>query len=330
MARAFFHLLQKDFRLMVSSRFFVLALLSLVLYSAYIQFVYAGLDQAMYPVCVYDPAGSLPDVPACVTRVDSRAALEEACADRYTVGVDLSGQTVRVYMLSCGSGTTDHYRALWGQAVLRGGLDGHAEVIGINSLEMKNRREITAEFLFFELAAVGFLGLASMLFKEKQMGVIRVHGVLPVSRPLFILSKLVLLLASDLVFAALLTLINLGAAQGMAVLPGVLVQAGILSVIMALVGFLCAVRLPDFKQFSLFYLVLAVFVTTPVFLAGQTGVDWDWIVYHPMYHLFMAMKGAYFSSPGPGAPYYAVCLGAAALLFFLARRALEHEMAKEG
>ena len=93
------------------------------------------------------------------------------------------------------------------------------------------------------------------------MGVIRVHGILPVNRTMFILSKLSVFLVSDLAFAALLTVINLGLGPGAAVLPAVLLQAGILSLIMALIGFFCAVRLPDFKQFSLLYLVLAVFIT---------------------------------------------------------------------
>ena len=213
---------------------------------------------------------------------------------------------------------------VWGEAVLNGNVDGQAGVIGTSNKEMKNRREITAEFLFFELSAVGFLGLASMLFKEKQMGVIRVHGILPVRRSMFILSKLLLM------FTSLLTVINLGVPYAIDVLLEVLLQAGILSLIMALVGFFCAIRLPDFKQFSLFYLVLAVFVTTPVFLAGQTGIAWDWIVYHPMYHLFEAMKAAYFSTSMAEAPYYLICFGATILLFLLVYQTLNREMAKEG
>lgn len=78
------------------------------------------------------------------------------------------------------------------------------------------------------------MGLASMLFKEKQMGVIRVHGILPVRRSMFILSKLLLLFLSDLTFTVLLTVVNLGIPYAINVLPGVLLQAGILSLIMAL------------------------------------------------------------------------------------------------
>lgn len=326
----FSHLLKKDFRLMVSGKFFLLALLSLFLYSCYINFVYVDLDQKIYPVYLYDPQDKLPVSSEYVVKLDSREALEAACADQYSVGIDVSHVVPEVYMLSCGMETTDHYRMSWGEAILHGNVGGQAERIGANTREMKNRREITAEFLFFELTAVGFLGLASMLFKEKQMGVIRVHGILPVCRGVFILSKLLLLLCSDLVFTILLTVINLGVSEAVEALAGVLLQAGILSLIMALVGFLCAVRLPDFKQFSLFYLILAVFVTTPVFLAGQTGMKWNWIVYHPMYHLFEAMKGAFFLTPMTKAPYYLACAGTIILLFLLSYQTLNREMAKEG
>ena len=169
-----------------------------------------------------------------------------------------------------------------------------------------------------------------MLFKEKQMGVIRVHAVLSVQKGAFILSKLILILFADLLFAALLTLCNLGVSAGVEVLPKVLVQAGILSMIMAMAGFFFSITLPDFKQFSLLYLVLAVFITTPVFLAGQTGVEMSWIKFHPMYHLFAAMKNAYFQAPVKNGFYYAGCLMSIFLLFLLARYGLDREMKREG
>ena len=170
MWRGFYHLLKKDFKLMLSSKFFLLALISLILYSCYINFVYVNLDQEMYPVYLYDPQGKVSVNSQYLTRVDSREALETACADQYSVGFDFSDVEPELYMISCGLETTDHYRIIWGEAVLQGNTDGQADMIGTNDKEMKNRREITAEFLFFELSAVGFLGLASMLFKEKQMG----------------------------------------------------------------------------------------------------------------------------------------------------------------
>lgn len=330
MWRGFLSLLKKDVQLMLSGKFFLLAFGSLVLYSCYINFVYVKIDQQIYPVYLYDPQGEQIEISEYVTKVESREALEEACTDQYSVGADFSGDEPELYLFSSGSDTADHYRMIWAEAVLGGKPKGQAEEIGTNNKEMKNRREITAEFLFFELSAVGFLGLASMLFKEKQMGVIRVHGIMPISRTAFIVSKLLLILLSDLIFAVLLTVFNLGMTEGLRVLPAVLIQAGILSAIMAFVGFFCAVRLPDFKQFSLLYLVIAIFVTTPVFLAGQMGISWNWILFHPMYHMFMAMKSAYFAMPMMALPYYLISAGVIGLLFWLAHSTLAREMAKEG
>ncbi len=323
-------LIKKDLRLMLSSKFFLLAIGSLVLYSCYINFVYVNIDQDIFPVYLYDPHHSLESLPSFVTKADSRKELQEAYSDGYSVGLDMSGATPKICMISSGSDKTDNYRAAYALSALSSDGSSHAELIGKNDREMKNRREITSEFLFFELSAVGFLGLAAMLFKEKHMGVIRIHGILPINPNIFILSKLGLILLSDLVFAVLLTLFNLGINAGISVLPAVLLQTGILSIIMALAGFFCAISLPDFKQFSLLYLILAIFITTPVFLAGQTNLSWSWINLHPMYHLFMAMKNAYFHTPVANGTYYTVCAAAIILLFLLARLRLTREMTKEG
>lgn len=330
MWRGFHSILKKDFKLMLSSKFLLLALGSLILYSCYINFVYIRLDQDIYPVYLYDPMNTQAGVSSEVTQVDTIEDLQAQCSDGYSVGIDVSSSEPEIIMVTSGITSTDHYRAAYALSLLSPESSYTAELIGQNDKEMKSRREITCEFLFFELAAVGFLGLASMLFKEKQMGVIRVHGILPVNKSAFIISKLYLFLLSDLVFTCLLTVINLGMSAGLNVLPAVLVQAGILSLIMALVGFFCAVTLPDFKQFSLLYLVLAIFISTPVFLAGQTSIHWNWINYHPMYHLFMGMKNAYFATSSTGGSYYLACALAIVLLFLLVHRALTCEMTKEG
>ena len=330
MWRGFLSLLKKDFKLMLSGKFLLLAFGSLVLYSCYINFIYVDLDQDIYPVYLYDPLHVQQEVSADIVKADSLEEWEAELEDGYAVGIDMSGGTPEITLVSSGLERTDNYRAAYALSLLSSKSQTAPEIAGKDNKEMKSRREITCEFLFFELAAVGFLGLASMLFKEKQMGVIRVHGVLPISKTAFILSKLGLFLLSDLVFTALLTVINLGVLEGVLVLPYVLMQAAILSLIMALIGFFCAVRLPDFKQFSLLYLILAVFITTPVFLVGQTGIAWSWIKYHPMYHLFMAMKMAYSGMSSVNVVYYAMCGLTIILLFLLVRQALIREMAKEG
>ncbi|CCQ94183.1 conserved membrane hypothetical protein [[Clostridium] ultunense Esp] len=330
MEYSFLSLLKKDFKMMLSSKFFLLIVGSLVLYSLYINLVYIKTDQAIYPVYLLDPAESIENASSQIIRVDNVEELQSRTSDGYAVGIDATGAELKIIMVASGMDSSDQIRTAYALSLLSPGQSTPAEVIGQNSKEMKSRREITSEFLFFELAAVGFLGLASTLFKEKHMGVIRIHGVMPISKSLFIFSKLILFLLADLVFAFLLTVINLGLATGISVLPAILVQTVILSIIMALVGFFCAVWLPDFRQFSLLYLVLAIFITTPVFLVGQTGITWNWINYHPMYHLFMAIKNAYFEMPIGEPVYYIVCVVSIVALFLVAHKTLTREMAKEG
>ena len=189
---------------------------------------------------------------------------------------------------------------------------------------------MSCEFMFIEIVAVGFLGIASVLFKEKQMGVIRVHAVLPLKKSLFVLSKLAVFLLSDFVFAALLTLLNVGFSDTIRILPVVLAQTAILSLIMALVGFGCTMLLNDFKQFSLAYLVIALFAATPVFLSANTSVKMAWIDWHPLYQVYMGLKNAYFETPVKN-PFYYICSACGiAVLFVIAQTAFRKEMEKEG
>lgn len=179
------------------------------------------------------------------------------------------------------------------------------------------------------MTAVGFLGIAAVLFKEKGMGVIRVHAILPLRKSLFLLSKLAVFLLSDLVFAALLTLLNAGIAEGAAVLPAVLLQTALLSLMTALAGVLCALLLKDFRQFTLVYLVIAIFGATPVFLSANTSVKFDWIGCHPFYHVYMSLKSAYFGMAVPPV-YHVGAVAVIVLLFLVVQLAFHREMGKEG
>ena len=76
MWRGFLALLKKDFKLMLSGRFFLLALGSLILYSCYINFVYINLDQNIYPVYLYDPLHTQSTASAEITEVDSIEKLQ--------------------------------------------------------------------------------------------------------------------------------------------------------------------------------------------------------------------------------------------------------------
>ncbi|MDE7245062.1 MAG: ABC transporter permease [Oscillospiraceae bacterium] len=323
-------LFKKDCRMLASGKFFLMSIGFLVLYTAYVNLGYIRFMQMPpYNVYLYAPAGTQTEVSSFVHTVSSMEALSEVLlADTNGVGLDASSENVRV-VLYAGAKHVDHHRADYALSMLRPSDSNAPEIIGTNTPEQKARKEITCELLFFELAAVGFLGIAAVLFKEKSMGVIRVHAILPLQRNLFLLSKLAVFLLSDLVFAVLLTLLNVGVADGLALLPAVLLQTAILSLMMALVGLLCALLLKDFRQFTLAYLIIAIFAATPVFLSANTSVKFDWINFHPFYYVYMGLKNAYFGA-AVSPVYYIGAVCAIALLFLAVQLAFRHEMGKEG
>ena len=330
MGKGFCALFRKDCRMLASGKFFLMAIGFLALYTAYVNLGYIRFMQMEpYNVYLYDPAGTQASRSSLVQTVPSMEAMDAALSsDANGVGLDASAGDVRVVIYK-GAEHIDHHRADYALSLLEPSVSLPPEVLGTNTPEQKARKEITCELLFFELAAVGFLGIAAVLFREKGMGVIRVHAILPLQKDLFLLSKLAVFLLSDLVFAVLLTLLNTGVADGTAVLPAVLLQTTILSLMMALVGLLCALLLKDFRQFTLAYLVIAIFAATPVFLSANTSVKFDWIHYHPFYHVYMGLKNAYFGT-AVSPVYYAGAVGTIVLLFLAVRLAFHREIGREG
>jgi len=330
MGKGFCALFKKDCRMLVSGKFFLMAIGFLVLYTAYVNLGYIRFMQMPpYNVYLYDPTGTHTEKSSLVQIVSSMEDMDAVLlSDANGVGLDASAGEVRVVLYK-GAEHVDRYRADYALSLLRPSTSSAPEVLGTNTPEQKARKEITCELLFFELAAVGFLGIAAVLFKEKGMGVIRVHAILPVQKDLFLLSKLAVFLLSDLAFAVLLTLLNVGLVDGVALLPAVLLQTAILSLMMALVGLLCALLLKDFRQFTLAYLVIAIFAATPVFLSANTSVKFDWIGYHPFYHVYMGLKNAYFGADISLA-YYVGAVGIIVLLFLVVRLAFHREIGKEG
>lgn len=314
----------------MSGKFFLVAFCSLILYTLFINLGYVNfMDAKLYNVYLYDPEGTQTEVSAQIHPVSSLEELNSVLAgDANGVGIDASSGTPQIQFYEA-TEKADKHRVDYALSLLSGDENYTAEMVGNYTPETKQRREITCELLFIEIVAVGFLGIASVLFKEKQMGVIRVHAIMPLPKSLFLCSKIVLFLLTDLIFAALMVLFNVGL-DGVAVLPAVLIQTAILSLIMALAGFGCTMILKDFKQFSLAYLVIALFAATPVFLAANTSVKMEWIDYHPFYHVYMGLKNAFFGNPTTSPMYYVGAISAILLLFILVEAAFRKEMGREG
>ena len=331
MWKSLYSVFKKDCRMMASGKFFFVALGSLVFYTVFINFGYLKfMEMEIYNVYLYDPARTQTQVSVLVHRV---ASLEELDAmlvkDINGVGIDASDGKPDI-VLYAGAEKIDRHRADYALSLLHTDDEHTPEIVGGDSPQIKKRKDITCELLFIEIVAVGFLGIASVLFKEKQMGVIRVHAIMPLEKSLFVFSKIFLFLLTDLVFAALMTLFNIGPADMGSILPAVLAQTAILSLIMSLTGFVCAMLLRDFKQFSLAYLVIALFATAPVFLSANTSIKMLWIDYYPFYHVYMWLKNAFFGMPAINLA-YSICAACAILLLFgIASAAFCREMRKEG
>ena len=330
MWKCFRALFKKDCRMMMSGKFFLVAFCTLILYTLFINLGYVNfMDAKLYNVYLYDPEGTQTEVSTQIHPVSSLEELDSVLAsDANGVGIDASSGKPQVRFYEA-TEKADKHRVDYALSLLSGDENYTAETVGTYTTETKQRREITCELLFIEIVAVGFLGIASVMFKEKQMGAIRVHAIMPLPKSLFLCSKIVLFLLTDLIFAALMVLLNVGL-NGVAVLPAVLIQTAILSLIMALAGFGCTMILKDFKQFSLAYLVIALFAATPVFLAANTSVKMEWIDYHPFYHVYMGLKNAFFGSPTTSPMYYVGAISAILLLFILVEAAFRKEMGREG
>ncbi len=331
MRKSLSSLIKKDCRMMVSGKFFLIALGSLLLYTLFIHFGYLNfMHMEIYNVYLYDPEGTQAQASPLLHPVASLEELDTMLLkDANGVGINASDGRPDI-LLYRGAEKIDRHRADYALSLLHAGEEYTPETVGVHSPEMKKRKEMTCELLFIEIVAVGFLGIASVLFKEKGMGVIRVHAIMPLPKSLFVLSKNFLFLLTDLVFAALMILFNIGPEEMGNILLPVLAQTAILSLIMALTGFGCAMLLKDFKQFSLAYLVIALFATAPVFLSANTSIKMPWIDQYPFYHLYMGLKNAFFGMPVTGPVYYICTACTIILLYGIVTVAFRKEMGKEG
>ena len=331
MWKKFCTLFKKDCQMMLAGKFFFVAFGLLLIYTLFINFGYINFMNAeLYNVYLYDPQRTQQEVSELIYPVTSLEELNTALStDTNGIGIDASSGTPNI-VFYFGSEKADNHRADYALSLLRQSYKYAAQAVGSNTPELKQRKEMSCELLFVEIIAVGFLGIASVLFKEKQMGVIRVHAVLQLIQSLFIISKIMVFLLSDLIFAALMTVLNIGFPDAVGILPAVLVQTAILSLIMALTGFGCTMLISDFRQFSLAYLIIAIFATAPVFLSANTSVKMAWIDWHPFYHVYLGLKNAYFGMPVTNPVYYICSACGVVILFLIVQTAFHKEMGKEG
>ena len=138
MGKGFCALFKKDCRMLVSGKFFLMALGFLVLYTAYVNLGYIRFMQMPpYNVYLYDPAGTQTEKSPLVQIVSSMEDMDAALlSDANGVGLDASAGEVRVVLYK-GAEHVDRHRADYALSLLRPS-DSHAPaVLGIYSPDLK-------------------------------------------------------------------------------------------------------------------------------------------------------------------------------------------------
>lgn len=323
----FWNLFVKDTRLMLSSKFLLVLIGSLVIYSLYINLIYSVQDIQPSPILIYDPMERA--MGEDLVFVDSKDELADGIeANDKVIAVDYSLNTPVVSMIQSENEKVDKFTEEYVVSRVQGQGDAtDLKYIGELDREAKLRREMTCEVLFFELIAVIFLGVTSLLFKEKSMGTIKVFGTVPANEMMFILSKTLLFLLINILFTIALCLINVDDAIKISLrgLPHVI----IISIMMSMLSHICVFTFKDFRQFGFAYAFIVIFLTAPVFLAANTAITWNWIEYYPIYILYMNLKSAFFNMPNGNIVYYGISILILVGLAYIVKGLMKRELAKE-
>ncbi|WP_066500518.1 ABC transporter permease [Abyssisolibacter fermentans] len=333
MLKQFTVLLKKDVQLVIRHKFILIMIASIIVYSLYINFVYIskGGDTTNTYVLLENQYQMVVSENEKLTIVKSEEALYDALktdTDGVGIRVNESGNPYSILLYHV-SDKSDKNKALYSLNKLMANYDSEVPITYLEkgNLELKQRSTMTSVIVFFEITAISFLGVASLFFKEKSMGVIKVYGILPGSKLLYIASKVLLFLFLEIIFVVTMCFINIGVEYSLSILPEIILQVILLSPIMVMLGFLFSVIYNNFKQFIFAYTVIVVLVTSPVFLFVTSSLDWKGIYILPTYYAFSALYNVFMKKPDSILSYALICmiviLGLTIINYRLMKREIE-------
>ncbi|MDO5715913.1 MAG: hypothetical protein Q4P25_04985 [Tissierellia bacterium] len=269
----FWQLMKKDLQFIWNYKFIVLLIIPIIMYSAYINLIYSKHD--IEPVEVH---------------LSTKEPKENA------VFIENIGEQLKISFISSKSAINDELLKRFALTKLEKSQNGSYEVIGKFSRPEKLQREMVCEVLFFEMVAIILIGSASILFKEKNMGALKLYRVLPISFLPFIFSKLLIFTTINFLLSIFLIILNIGIEHLISIISKAYIDIFIISTITLLLSHIFAIIFKDFKQFGIFYAFMMIFMTTPVFLAANTPIDWNWIEYYPVYKRYISLKTSFFEN----------------------------------
>ncbi|MGL4345222.1 MAG: ABC transporter permease [Cellulosilyticaceae bacterium] len=318
--------IRKDLRLLVQSKLLILTMASLIIYSLYTNFFYVKSDITPYKCyVVQDGTLHLPEDTYVMT-VNSKEELQ-ACLKQDVEGIGIWKEEGEIYcsFYKASNSRVNEAKKMFAQSLFTEPIAYELRALKALDYTHQKRLMMTSEILFFEITTISFLGIAALFFKEREMGVLKVIGVVPARKSLFIASKLVVFLLNECLFTIGICMLNLGGATSFQVLGRILCQVLLLSPIMVLLGFCFSLLFKNFKQFGFAYTIMIIFLTSPVFLFTNTSLDAQWIVYFPTYQLYTHLRKAFFMEPIHGG-YITICIVMVACLFKVCHRLVMNEV----
>ncbi|MGO3751684.1 MAG: hypothetical protein ACTJGH_02830 [Peptoniphilaceae bacterium] len=312
--------LLKNLKLIYKGKFLFLILGSFIIYSLYIQFGYSKTDVS--PFNVYVLENDLSNDSKSISSVQYSPTLEkleeQLYEDKNGIGLIERGSDKQIIYHKSSSDENDNIRVDYALAIKDSKEpDTSVRVIGSNSRKEKLVKEMTWEVLFFEIVAVGFLGIAALFFQEKQSGVINVIGILPSQIWKELILKLGMFLFFDILFAIILVFINIGFIGGLLYYLRIILHVIILSIIMTNLGLLFSLYFKDFKQFGVIYTFLTIFLTAPIFIVANTAVSLDIMKYNYFYILYRKTKDIFFGGKLEIDAFYLISIALIVLLYTL-------------
>lgn len=329
MFKQFSALIKKDIRFIMQSKFYLIMIGSLVVYSLYINFVYVKIDTDNYPVYVYSKTSEQLELNSDkIKNIDDEQEFYKLLdSNKESIGIIAEPEDFKIIFFASGSKKIDNVKRLYAHSLIQNNNSNViTQIIGDENFELKKRIEMVSVIVFFEITTISFLGIAALFFKEKELGVLKVYGVLPASKLLFIFTKLLVFSLMEMLFVIMINLINLGFGYSFQVCFKLALQVVILSPLMVLLGFFFSLIYKNFKQFVFAYTVIIIAMTSPVFLFVNTSLEWSGIKYFPTYYLYNSLNKAYFNNLIPNIGYYFICCLSLGLLYWVDLKLFNREL----
>lgn len=311
-------LIQLNIKLFHKGKLLYMVIGSILVYTLYIQFGYANINLDAIKVLIYQTdAISVRESQSLIVCQSEQEIIDLVNDNENYIGFVFGEPNNYIYNAKLGAKNRNLLLEYARTALAGKSVANDIILIGENTRREKMVKEMTAEVLFFEIVAVGFLAVTSLLFHEKNQGISHVIGVLPIKIELFILIRLLVIALIDLAFAAILLVINLGPGLGLLYFSKVALLVTLLSLIMSQLGILLSHILKNFKQFGVVYVFLIVLITAPVFLVANTPVTFDAMQYNYFYVLYMNIKNVLFDIQQNNLVFYAISVFICAAIFMI-------------